>query len=312
MPPTIAVWGALLIVYVVWGSTYLAIRVVVETAPPLLSMGVRFLAAGAILALLVAVRRGPRALAVTRRELASAGLIGVLLLLGGNGLVAVAEETVPSGLAALLVAATPLTLVWLRAVTGDRPRAATLAGTLLGFVGIAVLTLPGGKEVGAEAWGVGLVLVATVCWAHGSFFSSRITLPANAFVATAWEMLLGGAALAVAGLLRGELVGFEVAGVAPRAWVALVYLVIAGSLAAFSAYVWLLGNAPISLVSTYAYVNPVVAVLLGALLLQEPVTGSILLGGAVVVVAVALVVSTERPKRTDPRADPVPEAEPAT
>ncbi len=297
-----AVWSALAVVYVVWGSTYLGIRVVVATAPPLLSMGVRFLAASALLAALLAIRHGPRVLRVPAREAGAAGVVGFLLLLCGNGFVALAERTVPSGLAALLVAATPLWLAALRLATGDRPTSATVSGTVLGFVGIAVLALPGSSGGEVEVWGVLLVLVATVSWAVGSFYSARLPLPANPFVATAWEMGLGGLALLAAGLASGEAATTDLGAVAPEAWWALAYLTVAGSLAAFSAYVWLLNNAPISLTATYAYVNPVVAVLLGALILAEDVTTAILLGGAVVVAGVGLVVSGERPAR-QPRAD---------
>jgi drug/metabolite transporter (DMT)-like permease len=295
-----AIWTALVTVYVVWGSTYLAIRVVVESAPPLLSMGARFLTAGLLLAGILAWRSGPSVLRVTRRGLASAGLVGLLLLLCGNGFVALAEQTVPSGLAALLVAATPLWLVLLRAGTGDRPRAVTLAGTLIGFGGVALLALPGGHDGDVEVWGIGLIAFATFCWAVGSFFSSRLPMPANPFVATVWEMLLGGFFLVIAGSVRGELGGLDVGAVETEAWFALAYLVVFGSLLAFSAYVWLLANAEISLTATYAYVNPIVAVVLGALILDEAVTAAIVGGGLIVVVGVSLVVSTERPRRATP------------
>jgi drug/metabolite transporter (DMT)-like permease len=301
-----ATWFALVTVYLVWGSTYLAIRVVVESAPPLLAMGVRFVLAGALLAAFLALRSGPAVLKVTPRELGSAGLVGVLLLLCGNGAVAVAEQTVPSGLAALLVAATPLWLVCLRVAAGDRPRWVSLVGTLLGFVGIAVLARPGGHDGEVETWGLLLVVGATVAWALGSFFSSRLPMPANPFVATMWEMTVGGALMVLVAVARGELDGFSVGQVEGVAWAWLAYLVVFGSLAAFSAYVWLLHNAPISLTATYAYVNPVVAVILGALILSEPVTAAILIGGAVVVVGVGLVVSTERPRREPPVPAPGP------
>jgi drug/metabolite transporter (DMT)-like permease len=296
------IWFALVTVYIVWGSTYLAIRVIVETTPPLLAMGVRFVVAGLLLGAFLAVRKGPSVLRVSPRQAASAGLVGGLLLLCGNGGVAVAEQTVPSGLAALLVAATPLWLVCLRTASGDRPRAATLVGTALGFVGIVVLARPGGHDH-VEAWGLVVVIGATLCWAVGSFFSSRLPLPGNAFVATCWEMFLGGVGLLVLAVVTGELDGFSVAAVPGKAWAWLAYLVVFGSLAAFTAYSWLLHNAPISLTATYAYVNPAVAVMLGALVLGEPVTAAILAGGAVVVLGVGLVVSTERPRRTVPASD---------
>jgi drug/metabolite transporter (DMT)-like permease len=297
----LAIWTALSVVYLVWGSTYLAIRVVVDSAPPLLAMGVRFVAAGLLLATYVVIRRGVRGLAVTRGQLGSAAVVGALLLLGGNGGVAVAEQVVPSGIAALIIAATPLWLVLLRTAFADRVAGLTLAGTAVGFVGIALLVLPGdlvtedGEPV--RTWGLLVLIGAAASWALGSFVSSRLDMPGDAFVATTWQMLVGGGALALAGLASGELSGFSVGDVSGAAWAWLVYLVVVGSLVAYSAYVWLLGNAPISLTATYAYVNPVVAVLLGALLLDEPVTAAVVGGGAVVVAGVGLVVTSERPRQ---------------
>ncbi|MER7764919.1 EamA family transporter [Streptomyces sp. NPDC097619] len=288
-----AVWAALAIVYVIWGSTYLGIRVVVETLPPFLSAGARFITAGLLLAALVAWRQGPAALRVTRAQLGSALLVGLLLILGGNGLVVVAEQYVPSGLAALLVAAVPMWVVLLRTTAGDRPPTRTLGGVLLGMIGLAVLTLPGVTGQ-VRLSGVLLVLTAALLWSLGSFTSSRLPMPANPFTASAYEMLAGGTAGLVVALLRGEQHGFDPATVSTRSWVALGYLVLFGSLVAFTAYAWLLQSAPLSLVSTYAYVNPVVAVLLGALILDEALTWPILAGGAVVVAGVCVIVSTER------------------
>jgi drug/metabolite transporter (DMT)-like permease len=297
------VWAALWVVYLVWGSTYLGIKVVVDAGlPPLLGMGTRFVLSAALLAALIAVRSGPSALRVTRREVAGAGLVGVLLLLVGNGGVAVGEQTVPSGLAALLVGAVPLWLVLLRVGAGQRPRAATWAGVAVGFAGLAAISLPRGGVAGVAAWGVVVVLIATVGWSIGSFLSPRVGLPAAPLVATTWQMLIGGLALLAAGLVAGEAGDVHPALVPTRGWVALGYLVVVGSLAGYSAYVWLLGHAPLSLVSTYAYVNPVVAVLLGWAVLGEQVTPVIAAGGLVIVLGVALVVRGERP---GPRRQPV-------
>lgn len=301
-----AVWGALVVVYLVWGSTYLAIRVIVRDMPPLLAMGTRFLVAGLILAALVAARSGVGALRVERRQLGSAAVVGMLLLLGGNGMVAVGEQTVPSGLAALIVSATPLWIVLLRLSTGDRPRAVTILGTLLGFAGIAVLARPGSVEEHVELWGIIVVIAATVSWAVGAFSTPRLQMPANPFVATTYEMLAGGAAMILVGSARGEWRGFDPSAVSLDSWLWLVYLITAGSLAAFSAFVWLLGNAPLSLVATYAYVNPVVAVLLGALVLDESVTAAVVVGGLIVVAGVALVVTQERPRRATPTPEQPP------
>jgi drug/metabolite transporter (DMT)-like permease len=285
---------ALLTVYLIWGSTYLAIRVVVTHGiPPLLGMGLRFLLAGALLAGVLAVRRGPRALRITRAQIVTSAVVGVLLLFGGNGFVAVAEQALPSGLAALLVSTTPLWLVVLGLITGDRARVASVVGTLIGFAGTAVLARPGGSG-GAPLWAVGLILLATLCWAGGSLFSRRRPDPANAFVASAYQMLIGGAVLTVVGLARGDATRFDVSAVPAAGWWALAYLVVVGSLVAYTAYFWLLGNAPLQLVSTYAYVNPVVAVILGWLLLGEQVSLPVVIGGALAVVGVAVVISAER------------------
>ncbi|WP_326550740.1 EamA family transporter [Micromonospora sp. NBC_01813] len=297
------IWSALLIVYIVWGSTYLAIRVVVETMPPMVSAGTRFGLAAVLLAAILRVRHGRGALRVTRRQLAGAALVGVLLLTGGNGLVMLAESgppgvAVPSGIAALLVAVVPLLVVLLRLAVGDRPRSTTVAGVLVGLGGLVVLVAPtGGAAAAAPLAGALLVLAAATSWSTGSFISSRISMPSDAFVATVYQMAAGAAALLAIGALRGELRGFDVTQVSARSWSALVYLLVAGSLIAFTAYVWLLQNAPISLVATYAYVNPAVAVALGALFVAEPITPRVLLGGLVIVVGVALVVTTERPRR---------------
>ncbi|HCU94547.1 MAG TPA: EamA family transporter [Actinobacteria bacterium] len=286
-----------MVVYIIWGSTYLGIRVIVGFAPPLVAMGVRFLCAGVLLAVFLVLRHGPAILRVPPRRALSAAVVGVLLLTGGNGGVAVAEQTVPSGLAALLVAAVPLWLVCLRLITRDTPRRATLAGTALGFIGIAILALPGSHPAGTRLWGVLLIIGATISWSSGSFASPRLPLPSHPFVATTYEMLAAGAMLLVMGAATGEFGKVHPAAIPARAWVALAYLIVFGSLAAFSAYVWLLGNAPLSLTATYAYVNPMVAVMLGALILGEKVTWPILIGGAVVVAGVGLVVSVERPRR---------------
>ncbi|MEU8377832.1 EamA family transporter [Streptosporangium sp. NPDC048865] len=300
---TLLVWGALAIVYVVWGSTYLAIMITIETIPPLLSGAVRFVTAALVLGLAVYLLKGRGAFRMTWKEAGGAAVVGLLLLNGGNGMVAVAEQHISSGLAALLVASTPLWLVIFRVAFRDRPRALTLVGVLIGFGGVAVLSLSGGSNA-ADGTGVTIILLASLSWAAGSFLASRIPMPANPFTASAVEMAAGGLGLALTAAAMGE--RLDVATVSARSWTALAYLIMIGSLVAFTAYVWLLGNAPISLISTYAYVNPVVAVVLGALVLSEPVTGSMIAAGVVIVIGVALVVSTERRKRPEP----VPETKP--
>ncbi|MFF7588929.1 EamA family transporter [Kitasatospora purpeofusca] len=287
------VWTALVVVYVVWGSTYLAIRIAVETMPSFLSAAARFLTAGLLLAGFVAVRHGRAGLRVDLPQLGSAALVGLLLLTGGNGLVVLGETSVPSGLAALLVAAVPLWMVLLTAAGGERPKRAELAGVLLGLVGLAVLSAPaiGGSIAPA---GVVAIICATLTWASGSFASKRIRMPGNVFASSAYQMLAGGLGNLLIGLARGEEHGLRPGDVSTRSWLALAFLVVFGSLVAFTAYAWLLRSAPLTLVATYAYVNPVVAVLLGWLVLAEPLTGPTLLGGAVVVAGVCLVVSVSR------------------
>jgi drug/metabolite transporter (DMT)-like permease len=299
--PASLIWVGLVVIYLVWGSTYLAIRVAVETMPSFLSAAVRFATAGVVLAAVLAARRGPAGLRVGRRELAASALVGVLLLAGGNGLVVFAETgptgtAVPSGIAALLIASVPLMVVVLRAASRDRPRPTTVLGVIVGFGGLVALTLPAGGAPAAPLAGSLIVVAGAASWSVGSFSSGRLPLPADPFVATVYEMLAGSVVLAVLGVSRGELRGVDPGAISARSWWALAYLMVAGSLLAFTAYVWLLHHAPISLVATYAYVNPVVAVALGALILAEPVTPRVLLGGAVIVVGVALVVSTERPR----------------
>lgn len=301
---------ALLTVYLVWGSTYLAIKYTVAGLPPFLAMGVRFLLAGALIAGLVLLVRGRPAFRATARELRTAALCGLFLLVGGNGLVAIAEQDVDSGLAALLIAGTPLWVVLLRAALRDRPSGATVLGLLLGLAGVAVLLLPGVS--GAAPLGPLLLLcLSSLLWSCGTVLATRRPMPADPFVTTVVEMAAGGAAMVLLGSLGGELGRLDLAAVAPSSWIAFAYLVVVGSLAGYSAYVWLLARAPLSLATTYAYVNPAVAVALGALFLDEPLTPEVLGGGAVIIAAVALVISAEsRGRRRPARSDAVP-AEPA-
>lgn len=290
-----AVWVALVTVYLLWGSTYLGIRVVVESGiPPVFGMGLRFLAAAALLLGYLAVVNGVRSLRVSWAELRGATVMGVLLLVFGNGVVAIAEQTVPSGLAALIVGAVPLWFVLLRVSGGERPRRLTWLGVLVGFGGIAAITVPRGGIAGVEAWGVLILLGATLSWAIGSYLSPRLRLPPATMVATSYEMLAAGVIMTGGSLIVGEARTFAPADVPGEGWVALAYLVVFGSLLGYTAYTFALANAPLSLVGTYAYVNPVVAVLLGWAILNESITAVVVGGGALVVIGVALVVTAER------------------
>jgi drug/metabolite transporter (DMT)-like permease len=290
-------WAALATVYIVWGSTYLAIRVMVETMPPLLAAGSRYVVAGSVFWVILRIASGPERVRVTPRELAGAALIGTLLCFGGNGLVTVAERDVPSGLAALIMGAMPLWVLVMRAAHGERVPRGTLAGVVVGFAGLAVLVLPGDRPGDAPLGAVLVVVAASVSWASGAFYSPRTALPADSFASTAWQMLFGGLGMLFVGTLAGETGDVEAAAFSTDSVIAFVYLVSAGSLLAFTAFVWLLQHAPVSTVMTYAYVNPVVAVLLGWAILSEEITLSVVVGTAAIVASVATVVQRESAER---------------
>ena len=294
--PSWQVWSALWIVYVVWGSTYLAIAYVVETLPPALSAAARFALAALVLTAWVGARRGRAALRVSREQVRGAAVVGLLLLLGGNGLVVLAEDAeLPSGLAALLVASVPLWVVLLRLAVRDRPTPMTLGGVGLGFAGVALLLLPGARPEGVALGAAGAVVVGSLLWSLGSFYASRRSLPGDPLVSTALQMAAGAAGLVVLGLARGERLHPEEVSLASA--LGLLYLVVFGSLVAYTAYSWVLTAAPVSKVATYAYVNPVVAVGLGALLRDEALSPLTVVGGAVTVLAVAVVVREESRRR---------------
>jgi drug/metabolite transporter (DMT)-like permease len=288
-PPAWRVWTALWIVYIVWGSTYLAIRYMVDTMPPLFGAGTRFVLAGAILLPILAVTRGPAVLKPSRGQLLSCGFVG-LMLPGANAVVSVAEQKVPSGLAALLIGSVPLWVILLRRSSGERVPGRSIAAVLVGFAGVALLVRPQG---GATIVPLLACVGAAVMWASGSFASSRISLPRDALVSTAWQSLLGGLACMLAALISGELGDLH-----PGRWsvdsiLGLAYLISFGSILAFTSYAWLLQNAPIARVATYAYVNPAIAVFLGWLFVSEPVSVTTIVGAGIIVASVALVVRAE-------------------
>jgi len=293
------IWTGLWIVYLVWGSTYLAIRVVVETVPPFLSAGGRFVIAGAAMLAFLAWRRGPSVLRPSRRQLASCLAVGVLLM-GANAVVSVAEVDVPSSMAALLIASVPLWVILYRRALGDRVAAVSVIAVLLGFAGVAILLLPGKQTGGAPLLALLTCVAAAAMWAGGSVASTRLALPGDPFVSGGWQMLLGGGVCLLTGALVGELGDFQPAQFSSRSLVAFAYLVVFGSWLAFTAYAWLLQNAPVSRVATYAYVNPVVAIALGWAILDEAVTSLTFAGAAVIVASVAVVVRTEV-RRSNPR-----------
>jgi drug/metabolite transporter (DMT)-like permease len=291
-------WVALVAVYVLWGSTYLANRLIITTVPPLLAGGFRFLVGGTLLAVVVLAVAGRRAFRMNAAQFGTTALSGLLLPAWGNGLVALGQQAVASGLAALLIAAVPLWIVILRAVTGDRPRGATVGGVGVGVVGLLVLVLAGpgsGGVTGSAWWGPWLVLLASLGWATGTFATTRLPVPPNPFAMAAAQMLTGGAILLVTGTAVGE--RLDVAAVTTVSWWAWGYMAVVVSLGAFSAYAFALSTLPVSTVATYAYVNPVIAVLLGVLVVGERFTLVQLLGAAIVLVAVILVVVAERPRK---------------
>jgi len=282
-------------VYVVWGSTYLAIRFAIETLPPFLMAGTRFLIAGALLYLWARLRGAARPTAANWK---AGAIIGAFLLLGGNGGVVWAEQRVPSSIAALLVAILPLWMVVLERIGPDRkrPTGRTIAGVMLGFVGVAVLVGPGAFEGNGNVDLVGsiVLVLASLSWAIGSLYSKRAPLPAAPTLGSGIQMLSGGVLLAAAGLLTGEASSVVVSAISTESLLALAYLVVFGSIVGFSAFVWLLRVEPASRVATYAYVNPVVAVALGWLFAGERMTVPTMIAAAIIVGAVALIVTGPR------------------
>ncbi|MFM7718366.1 MAG: EamA family transporter [Actinomycetota bacterium] len=291
------IWTALGTVYVIWGTTYLAIEYVNRTMPTFMAAGVRFLIAGTIM-YAFAVRRGDRVGdRPTRRGWLAATVIGGGLLLGGNGLVALSERTVPTGIVALIIALVPLWMALIDAVLlGRRPKPLVVLGRLGGFAGAAGLVTASANH-GVALSGLLLPCVASMSWASASLYARTAPLPERPFVGIGMEMLCGGALLVLAGLARGEARGFDLGAIAPESVLGLAYLVVFGSFAGFASYVWLLRNARTSLVSTYAYVNPVVAVGLGWAFLDERVTTRMVTAGVVILVSVALIIAShaERP-----------------
>jgi drug/metabolite transporter (DMT)-like permease len=283
----VRIWAALATIYVVWGSTFLAIAVAVRDLPPFLSMALRHLVAGALLFAWVWYRRGGH-LQLGRREWGAAFIFGGALFLVGHGGLAWAQQDVPSGVAALLVGTIPLWFAILaRVAFGERLGRRALVGLVLGFAGLALLVDPSGEE-GAKPIGVLVIAFSAFAWAAGSLWSRRLPLPQDTLLSAAMGMLAGGALLAVVSGLGGEL---DDARFTTDALSAIGYMVVVGSLIGFSAYVWLLKVAPASTVSTYAYVNPVIAVMLGWAFNDEVITGRTLLAGVAIVVGVALMVS---------------------
>jgi drug/metabolite transporter (DMT)-like permease len=292
-PSRTKILAAYAAIYLIWGSTYLGIRITIETIPPFLMGGVRFMIAGSFLYL---VMRARGELKPTRIHWRSTAIIGAFLILGGNGGVVWAEQFVPSGIAALLVAVLPFWIVlidWLGPAR-TRPTAGVVAGLVLGIIGIVVLVgpaalTPSGSPMSGILKGAIVLMLSSLSWALGTIYSRHASLPQSAFVATGMEMFCGGALLALLGIAAGEPMRFDLANVSARSTIGFVYLTTIGSLVGFTAYIWLLRHQPASRISTYAYVNPVVAVFLGWAIAGEPLTVRTMIAAAIIVGAVALI-----------------------
>jgi drug/metabolite transporter (DMT)-like permease len=316
-PSTFAVAVALGTVYVVWGSTYLAIAYVVESLPPLMAAGARFVTAGSILVAFLLARhqwekrrsgtagstlRWPRAV-----EWRAAFIVGALLLLGGNGMVMVAEKTIPSGIAAVMIASTPIWLsVFDALLTRRMPSWLAIGGLLVGLAGVAILLLPSAGLDALDPRGIGLLVVAEICWASGSLYARRGPLPKNQLLGTGMEQLAGGLVLLAVGASLGEIGQFDPGNVTTASLAGLAFLVVFGSLAAFTAYIWLLNHVAVTTVATYAYVNPIVAVALGVAFHGETMSLRSLLAAGLILGAVVAMVSG-RPRDVVEESGPSPE-----
>lgn len=299
-------WAALGTLYVVWGSTYLGIAIAIETIPPFLMLAIRFAVAGGLLLVWEVARGDLLRAGPTLRQVRDAAIVGALLLGIGNGLLAYGELTVASGIAAILIALMP---VWL-AVLGwlyfrDRLPVVVVGGIALGLLGVAFLVWPAGGTR-FQVIGIAALILSPIGWAHGSLFSAHAAdLPRRPLTSTAIQMLAGSMALLAESAVTGELAHFDPVGISASSTGAIVYLIFIGSLLGFNAYAWLLRNASLSLVSTYAYVNPIVAVGLGAIVLGEPIAPRTLFASAVIVASVAMIVTARgRAARTAVAVDP--------
>ena len=290
------------VMYIAWGTTYIGIAYAIESMPPLFSMALRFIVASFVLFVVIGFTKGLVALRVPRKQFFNATWLGVLMLTSGLGTMSLSEKVVPIGVASLIVAAMPIWTAIFRTIDRDRPGAWSLFGIASGLIGIAIIMLPGHTQARPDAGGgnvtfwMFVILFGNLCWSFGSFIATKVETPKDSFLLSAYEMAGAAVGLIIAGLLRHENAA-DFANATPRSWWGLIYLITIGSLVGYTVYTWLLDNASISLVSTYAYVNPVVAVALGILLFKEELTTNIIIGGVVVIISVAIVVAVESAKK---------------
>lgn len=294
-PSRARIWGALWVVYLVWGSTYLGIEYAIRSMPPLLAMGIRFFAAGVIMLLALALRYGPRFLLVTKRQILAMALLGALLLGMGLGMVAMAQyNEVPTGMVALLIAALPLWIAIFKVIDGAKSSPWSWLGIVIGFIGVGILLQPelSKPNNGAHIFWMLMVMVGNFGWAIGTYIAPKLGLPKNVLIVTGYQMLLGGISMASVGFLVGEDLG-DFLDATLQSWLGWIFLVLVGSIATYTAYLWLVQNAPVGLIATYAYVNPVVAIALGTIFLDEVLSITLFFGAIVVITGVALVVWVE-------------------
>jgi drug/metabolite transporter (DMT)-like permease len=294
-PSRARIWGALWVVYLVWGSTYLGIEYAIRSMPPLLAMGIRFFAAGVIMLLALALRYGPRFLLVTKRQILAMALLGALLLGMGLGMVAMAQyNEVPTGMVALLIAALPLWIAIFKVIDGAKSSPLSWLGIVIGFIGVGILLQPelSKPNNGAHIFWMLMVMVGNFGWAIGTYIAPRLGLPKNVLIVTGYQMLLGGISMASVGFLVGEDLG-DFLDATLQSWLGWIFLVLVGSIATYTAYLWLVQNAPVGLIATYAYVNPVVAIALGTIFLDEVLSITLFFGAIVVITGVALVAWVE-------------------
>jgi hypothetical protein len=288
--------------YIAWGTTYIGIAFTIETMPPLLAMSFRFVAASLALFIFIGFRNGWDSLRLTRKELSSSVFLGVLMLGVSLGTMAFAQKVVPIGVASLIAAAMPIWTALFRTLDKDRPQITSLLGIVGGLIGIGIIMLPGHTIARPNSDGQSvtlwmfIILFGNLCWSLGSFIAPRMETPNNPLVLSTYEMAGAAGALFIAGMIHQESIS-DFMDASVRSWGGWIYLVTVGSLIGYTVYTWLLENASITLVSTYAYVNPVVAVALGIVIFNESLTTNILVGGFIVIVSVAIVVAVESVKK---------------
>lgn len=304
----LSVWAGLIVLYLVWGSTYMGMKVAMDALPPFVMGTFRFVPAGILLSGLMVVRHRATMRRPTAREVRDSAIVGGFLLVGGTGLVAWGEQTIPTGIAALLIGLMPMWLAILgRLAYGEPVHPLVAAGIVIGVAGVAILAWPVGGVAQLDPAGLAALVLAPMLWAIGTLYAARrAVLPAPALFATGIEMIAGGLLFATLAALTGEWAGFDIAAVSSTSWAGIVYLVVVGSLVGYTTFSWIITVAPLSRVSTYAYVNPVVAVVLGALILGEPLGPRTVVAAAVITIAVVLIVTARGRVARPAPAQPVP------